>query len=788
VSCLPKPRWSRQESPESSSSSERRQSTRWYHGEPDSSESTQRQASPEKSKNKILELSRSFKKNKKISGKKKRSSGGEIENSPETGESNGIGEGDTVNDVLAPMRFDMGNDISSADEAKPTSQHPYPPLTSSGTVILMDTESSSSPSTSSSNRISSSSPVKRREPGGSKRSVSRLVARFEQYDVRDGRGSVISSQSGSTESFDQGDELKSNASTVGRGDTLTVTLRKEKKTFMVAREIMTSEKVYVDVLKMIAEEFREYVERRTNELGRELIPAELLTKLFSNIPQLMMFNSELLKDFEDRIENWDSLKKIADVLVKKGPFLRLYATYLSDFEITTNLFEECCSKYPSFGSVVIDFESLPRCGNLKLKMHMLKPVQRLPQYKLLLEDYLKHQGEDSVDFDDTTEALRIVSDAATAANNSMRTGDQFQKMLNLQSRVGDFELIQPGRELVKEGELMKISRSEVVPRYFILLTDCLLYTHYQGPWAGETTRLRVTYCLKLDQLSLSVPSNEEFQEEFSITSNIRSVTVRATSVNERNDWLEAINSTIEELQSRQSSFIPIYEVGAIGTPRKISSPGESLGDVAPVWVPDQRVAFCQGCSIEFKLTVRRHHCRCCGSVLCGRCSAYKAPIKYLHYQRVRVCNVCFEGLKRKYQHEPELLSRFKKKESSTPISGYVPPRLREAADSHEVQMAGFLKWRRGKGTGWKKNWFVLKDLVLFTFKAVNDKVATDTMPVLGWTLETLSDKNFELYEGEQAGLVFLLTHPGQENLAFCAENDNFAEKWMTALREATCLE
>merc|ERR1712223_2231900 len=42
----------------------------------------------------------------------------------------------------------------------------------------------------------------------------------------------------------------------------------------------------------------------------------------------MMFNSELLKDFEDRIENWDSLKKIADVLVKKGPFLRLYATYL----------------------------------------------------------------------------------------------------------------------------------------------------------------------------------------------------------------------------------------------------------------------------------------------------------------------------------------------------------------------------------------------------------------------------------------------------------------------------
>jgi len=137
---------------------------------------------------------------------------------------------------------------------------------------------------------------------------------------------------------------------------------------------------------------------------------------------------------------------------------------------------------------------------------------------------------------------------------------------------------------------------------------------------------------------------------------------------------------------------------------------------------------------------------------------------------------------------PELQQRFKKKESGSTVNNYIPTRLREAADSQEVQMSGFLKWKRGKGAGWKKNWFVLKERVLFTFKAVNDKVATDTRPVLGWTLETLSDKNFELYEGEAAGLVFLLTHPGQESIVFCSENDNLAEKWMTALREATCLE
>ena len=53
---------------------------------------------------------------------------------------------------------------------------------------------------------------------------------------------------------------------------------------------------------------------------------------------------------------------------------------------------------------------------------MLKPVQRLPQYKLLLEDYLRRINHDSVDFDDTTIALRIVSDAADHANNTIRQG------------------------------------------------------------------------------------------------------------------------------------------------------------------------------------------------------------------------------------------------------------------------------------------------------------------------------------------------------------------------------
>ena len=69
-------------------------------------------------------------------------------------------------------------------------------------------------------------------------------------------------------------------------------------------------------------------------------------------------------------------------------------------------------------------------------------------------------------------------------------------MLKLQSRLGDWEFIRPGRELVKEGELAKISRKGVASRYLALLSDCLLYCSYHGSWAGDNTSLKVNIILR----------------------------------------------------------------------------------------------------------------------------------------------------------------------------------------------------------------------------------------------------------------------------------------------------
>lgn len=52
--------------------------------------------------------------------------------------------------------------------------------------------------------------------------------------------------------------------------------------------------------------------------------------------------------------------------------------------------------------------------------------------------------------------------------------------------------------------------------------------------------------------------------------------------------------------------------GALG--RKSTN---SLGEVAPVWVPDSQAPVCMKCDVKFTFTKRRHHCRACGKVSDG---------------------------------------------------------------------------------------------------------------------------------------------------------------------------
>lgn len=53
------------------------------------------------------------------------------------------------------------------------------------------------------------------------------------------------------------------------------------------------------------------------------------------------------------------------------------------------------------------------------------------------------------------------------------------------------------------------------------------------------------------------------------------------------------------------------------------------------------------------------------------------------------------------------------------------------------QMSGWL-FRYGKRS-WKRLWFVLKEQVLYVYKASEDVVAVESIPILGYKIESVKD-------------------------------------------------
>ncbi|XP_077415832.1 hepatocyte growth factor-regulated tyrosine kinase substrate isoform X4 [Vanacampus margaritifer] len=103
---------------------------------------------------------------------------------------------------------------------------------------------------------------------------------------------------------------------------------------------------------------------------------------------------------------------------------------------------------------------------------------------------------------------------------------------------------------------------------------------------------------------------------------------------------------------------------------------------APDWVDAEE---CHRCRVQFGVMTRKHHCRACGQIFCGKCSSkYSTIPKFGIEKEVRVCEPCFEQLNN-HPSSPSL-RKAENKPASTTTAAELPPEYLTSPLSQQSQV------------------------------------------------------------------------------------------------------
>ncbi|XP_053511353.1 rho guanine nucleotide exchange factor 10 isoform X4 [Artibeus jamaicensis] len=250
----------------------------------------------------------------------------------------------------------------------------------------------------------------------------------------------------------------------------------------VLASIVDSEKSYVDALTRILEQY----ERPLAEMEPRILSDRKLKVVFHRLREVLQCHRLFQMALASRVAEWDAVETIGDVFVasfSKSMVLDAYSEYVNNFSTAVAVLRKTCTTKPA----LLEFlkqaqESSP--DRVTLYSLMTRPIQRFPQFILLLQDMLKNTSPGHPDRLPLQMALTELETLAEKLNERKRDADQRCEIKQIAKAVNERylnKLLSSGnRYLIRSDDVIETvynDRGEITKtkeRRLLMLNDVLM--------------------------------------------------------------------------------------------------------------------------------------------------------------------------------------------------------------------------------------------------------------------------------------------------------------------------
>ncbi|XP_062870167.1 proto-oncogene DBL [Trichomycterus rosablanca] len=351
----------------------------------------------------------------------------------------------------------------------------------------------------------------------------------------------------------------------------------------VMKELIDTEKIYVEELLAVLLGYRAEMD---NPALSHILPSELRDKkevLFGNLPEIYKFHSRIfVQDLESCLEMPERVG--ARFLERKENF-QVYERYCQNKPRSDALWRHC-SDSPFFQECKKKLKH-----KLDLDSYLLKPVQRLTKYQLLLKELLKHSTHSQY-VSELQEALNAMLDLLKSVNDSMH-------QIAITGYEGD--LCDLGRVLMqgsfsvwmsrKTLRVKDMARFKPMQRHLFLHERALLFCKRReenGDGAERGASYSFKHCLRMSAVGITENVKGDVKKfEIWYSGREEVYIVQAPTVEVKSAWLCEIRKILTHQQK------PPQDDGAGADPPPPIDSMERASACMP-WSPAP-MAGCSGC-------------------------------------------------------------------------------------------------------------------------------------------------------------------------------------------------